>query len=91
MDNWSIYMVRCKNSTLYTGITTDVERRFAEHCKQGKKCAKYLKGKAPLTLVYQAVVGSRSQALAMEHQIKGLAKLKKENILLNPDLNTAFQ
>jgi hypothetical protein len=41
-------MIRCADNSLYTGITIDLDRRFAEHQSQGKKCAKYLKGKSPL-------------------------------------------
>lgn len=43
---WFLYMIRCKFGTLHTGGTTDINRRFSEHQSQGKKCAKYLKGRA---------------------------------------------
>ncbi|MCP4054868.1 MAG: GIY-YIG nuclease family protein, partial [Mesoflavibacter sp.] len=46
------YIIRCNDSTLYTGITLDVARRYKEHQGQGRRCAKYLKGKLPLELVY---------------------------------------
>jgi len=51
MKNWFLYVIRCKHGKLYTGITTDVERRFAEHESNDKKGAKCLRGKTPLTLV----------------------------------------
>lgn len=81
MNNWSVYMVRCRDSSLYTGITTDLDRRFSEHCEQGNKCAKYLKGKAPLQLVYQATIGTRAEASREECRIKKLTKSQKECLL----------
>jgi len=76
---WLLYLIRCKDGTLYTGITTDVDRRFAEH--QSGKGAKYLRGKAPLTLVFQQKIGSRSAALKAEASIKKLSKADKETII----------
>lgn len=78
MNNWFLYVIRCKHGRLYTGITTDVERRFAEHSSDDKKGAKYLRGKAPLTLVMKKKIGSRSMALKMEARVKKLSKIKKE-------------
>jgi putative endonuclease len=79
MDAWWLYMVRCRNGTLYTGITTDVERRFQEHCKGSG--AKYLRGKGPLRLEFQCSVGNRSDALRLEHIVKGIDKAQKERLL----------
>jgi len=76
---WFLYLIRCKDGALYTGITTDVDRRFAEH--QSGKGAKYLRGKAPLTLVFQQKIGSRSAALKAEASIKKLSKADKETII----------
>ena len=78
MNNWFLYVIRCKNGRLYTGITTDVERRFAEHTSNDKKGAKCLRGKAPLTLVMKKKIGSRSMALQIEARVKKLSKIKKE-------------
>lgn len=77
---WYIYLIRCNNNSLYTGITTDVERRFNEHCLG--KGAKYLRGKGPLKLVLQNEVGSKSEAAKLEYYIKKLPKLKKEELLI---------
>jgi len=77
---WSLYMIRCKGGVLYTGITTDVQRRFKEH-KSGKG-AKFLRGKSPLTLVYQQQVGNHSDALKAEIKIKKLSKFEKEALIL---------
>ncbi len=76
---WYIYMIRCRNNSLYTGITTDVERRLKQH--ESGKGAKYLRGKAPLTLVFQKAVGSRSLASKVEIAIKSLSKKEKEQLL----------
>lgn len=72
-------MIRCKGGVLYTGITTDISRRFAEH--QAGKGAKFLRGKAPLELVYQQEVGSHSDALKLEIKTKKLTKLEKELLI----------
>lgn len=74
---WSVYLVRCADNSLYTGIATDVARRFAEHQAQGPKTARYLRGRAPLTLVFQCPAGDRSAALKLEYRIKQLAKADK--------------
>jgi len=76
---WFLYLIRCKDGALYTGITTDVDRRFAEH--QSGKGAKYLRGKTPLTLAFQQKIGSRSAALKAEASIKKLSKADKETII----------
>jgi len=76
---WFLYMIRCKGNVLYTGITTDVERRFKEH--QAGKGAKFLRGKAPLALVYQITVSNHSEALKEELRIKKLSKTLKEEMI----------
>jgi putative endonuclease len=79
MSLWSLYLVRCRGGSLYTGVTTDVARRFAEHAKG--KGASYLRGRAPLDLVFQKRLGSRSLALAVEYRVKHLTKAKKEELV----------
>ena len=74
-------MIRAKNGSLYTGITTDVARRFSEHQNQGNKCAKYLRGKGPLELVYAEKVEMRRCALKKEAHIKTQSKDDKEKII----------
>ncbi len=78
---WYLYLVQCANSHLYTGITKDVARRFNEHQQGGNKAAKYLKGKGPLTLVYQELVGSQSQALKRELNVKKLTRVQKLQLI----------
>ncbi len=75
---WYLYILRCNNGNLYTGISTDVKRRLLEHSKGGKKGAKCLRGKGPLLLVLKKKIGSLSLALRMEYKFKNLSKIKKE-------------
>lgn len=74
-------MIRCRDGSLYTGVTTDVKRRFSEHNEQGKKSAKYLRGKGPLKLAFSALIGEKQEAYKIEHKIKRLSKIEKEKII----------
>jgi putative endonuclease len=74
-------MVRCRDGSLYTGISTNVDRRFTEHQEKGNTGSKYLKGKGPLSLVFEKKVGSKSLALKVESKIKKLPKAKKERLI----------
>jgi len=80
MADWYLYIIRVKSGSLYTGIATDVDRRFAEHAEGGKKGSKYLRPRRPLTLVFQQKIGTRSQALKAESAIKNLSKPVKEKL-----------
>ncbi|MCU0563699.1 MAG: GIY-YIG nuclease family protein [Desulfobacterales bacterium] len=76
---WYVYMVRCRDGALYTGIACDVERRFAEHrCGAGSK---YLRGRGELHLVFRQLVGSRGRALQVERAVKRLPKRRKEELV----------
>ena len=79
MKNWYLYIIRCRHGSLYTGIATDVERRFAEH--QENKGSKYLRGRGPLELVFKKQVGKRELALKIERLVKKLSRVKKEKIV----------
>lgn len=81
MSLWSLYMVRCADRSLYTGITTNVAERFAEHSRGGPKAAKYLRGRGPLELVLTAEIGERGQALRLERRVKRLSRARKEQLL----------
>mgnify|MGYP000997087132 FL=1 len=72
---WFIYVVETPIGHWYTGITTDVERRFEQH--QAGKGAKNLRGKTPLKLIFSTPVGSRSEASKLEAKIKSLPKVNK--------------
>ncbi|MDX8404152.1 MAG: GIY-YIG nuclease family protein [Mariprofundaceae bacterium] len=80
---WHLYMIRLNNGHLYTGITTDVERRFKEH--QAGKGAKYLRGKGELKLVYKQSIGTQSNALKIESKVKKLNKHEKEQLILGKE------
>lgn len=78
---WHLYMIRCGDGSLYTGITIDLDRRLREHQEQGPKCAKYLRGKQPLILVYSETCLSRQDALRAEIKVKKLSKTEKESMV----------
>lgn len=77
--SWYVYILRCGDGTLYTGITDDIPRRLAVH-RVGKG-AKYTRGRGPLELVYQEQVPDKSAALRREFQIKRLTRRKKEALI----------
>src|SRR2546427_2186880 len=79
---WSVYVVRRRDGALYTGIATDVRRRIAEHAWKTGKGAKSLRGRGPLHLVFQRVIGSRGLALRVEGAIKRLPKARKEELVV---------
>lgn len=78
---WWVYLIRCGDGSLYTGIATDVDRRFEEHKSQGPKGAKYTRGKLPLLLVYRREVGTRSEASKEEYRIKALSRRQKLRLI----------
>lgn len=77
---FSVYILRCADDSLYTGIATDVTRRVEEH-RSSPRGAKYLKGRAPFKVVYADAVGDRSAALKMEYRIKRLSRADKEALI----------
>lgn len=77
--SWYIYILRCGDDTLYTGITDDVEKRFAAHC--AGKGAKYTRGRGPLALVYTEEAEDKSAALKREHAIKKLSRAEKLKLI----------
>lgn len=78
-NSWKLYILRCRDGTLYTGITTDVEKRFAAH--NAGKGAKYTRGRGPLELVYREDCGNRSAALKRELEIKALTREEKMKLI----------
>lgn len=78
---WYLYLLRLANGHLYTGITTDVARRFAEHAAGAPKGAKCLRGRGPLQLVHSQPVGSRVEALRAEWAVKRLPRHRKEQLV----------
>ncbi|MEL5299789.1 GIY-YIG nuclease family protein [Serratia nevei] len=85
---WHLYILRLPSGMLYTGITTDVARRMAEH--QAGKGAKALRGKGELTLAFHCPAGDRSTALRLEYRVKQLSKIQKERLVSHPPLSLAY-
>ncbi len=79
-NSWFLYLIRCGDGSLYTGIATDVERRLKEHA-DGKRGAKYLRGRQPLELVYTAPAENRSEASRLESRIKRFTRAEKEALI----------
>ena len=77
--NWKLYILRCGDGTLYTGITTDVERRLEEH--RSGKGAKYTRSRGPLELVYREECTDKSSALKRELEIKALSRSEKLKLI----------
>ncbi len=75
MKEWTVYILECKDGSLYTGITDDLEHRLAMH--RSGKGAKYTRGRGPLKLRYLEVCTDRSAALKREFAIKQQTKTKK--------------
>ena len=78
---WYIYIIECADGTYYTGITTDTERRIAEHNTSGIKGARYTRARRPVKLVYSEKVSGRSEALKRESRIKKMSRAVKEKLV----------
>ena len=76
---WHLYVLLCKDGTLYCGITTDLERRFAQH--SAGKGARYTRGRGPLTLLRSWPQKSKSAALRAEFSFKKLTRSAKDALL----------
>ena len=72
---WYLYILKCVDNSLYTGITTDIQRRIKEH--EHGKGAKYLRGRSPLKLIYSEELENQTQALKREREIKSWSRQKK--------------
>ena len=81
MKNWFVYILRCADGSLYTGVTREVDRRVDEHNRSGKLAARYTRARRPVRLVYQEAAGTRAQATRREYEIKRLSKARKEALV----------
>lgn len=72
---YSVYIVKCNDGTLYTGVSNNVDNRVAKH--NSGKGAKYTKTRRPVCLVYTKVIGTKSDALKEEYRIKQLSRSEK--------------
>ncbi len=77
---WYVYMIRASDNSLYTGITTDVQRRFEEHGSPDKG-ARFFRGREPVEVVYTEIHPDRSSALKREAAIKNLSRDQKVELV----------
>lgn len=86
---WCVYIIQADDDSLYTGITTDVERRFSEHCGQTSG-AKYFNGRKPLSIVYREDGHTRSTASRREFEIKKLSRQQKKQLIASFELGAVL-
>jgi putative endonuclease len=79
---WYVYILRCADNSLYTGVTLDVKKRLDEHNGVTGNGAKYTRARRPVKLVYREESASRSDACKREYDIKSLSKTEKESLLV---------
>lgn len=82
-DNWSVYIILASDNTYYTGITTDMERRWLQH--SNNKGAKYFRGRSPVKVVYREEGFNRSTASIREAAIKKLSRKQKQQLIGSAD------
>ena len=75
-----VYIIECQNGHYYTGYTTDIDRRYAEHCKGSAKC-RYTRSFPPKQLAAYWIMNNKSDALTVERQIKSLSKPEKKALV----------
>ena len=82
-SSWFVYLLRCSDNTLYTGITTDLNRRLDEHNGENnsKKGARYTRHRRPVSLVYSETLANRASACQREYAIKQLSRTAKEQLI----------
>jgi putative endonuclease len=78
-EAWTLYLLRCHDRSLYTGITTDAERRLAQH--QDGTASRYTRSRRPVAMVYRESCASRSEALKREAAVKSLSREAKERLI----------
>jgi len=79
VGNWIVYIVECADGTLYTGITTDLERRVGEH--NAGKGARYTRSRRPVAVRYRELQLDRSRASTREAQIKAMSRAAKQELI----------
>ena len=81
MKNWFVYIIETHKNRLYTGITTDIERRFKQHCGELPNGAKFFRSDKPKAIVYSERCNNRSEASVREAFIKKLARSQKDQLI----------
>lgn len=79
-EHWYVYIVRCRDDSLYTGVARNLEQRIDEH-NEGKRGARYTRSRRPVELVYHEVAADRSTAQQREYQIKQLTAVQKRLLI----------
>jgi putative endonuclease len=82
LSAWQVYIARCADGTLYTGIARDVKKRIAEHNAGNGAAANYTRARRPVVLVYSEPAENRSLASRREYQIKQLSRSEKLALVL---------
>ncbi|MCA9372323.1 GIY-YIG nuclease family protein [Candidatus Woesebacteria bacterium] len=85
------YIVRCADGSLYTGITTDIQRRLKEHNSKSIRGAKYTRFRLPVKLVHSEQFPDRSSAMKREYEIKHLPREEKEQLIISEDQKEAVE
>jgi putative endonuclease len=88
-QHWFTYLLRCNDNSLYAGVTTDLNRRLAEHNNDNRLSAKYTRARRPVTLVYAESCINRQTACQREYQLRKLPKHKKEQLVCQYKNSTA--
>jgi len=87
MPKWILYVLKCRDNTWYTGITTNLARRVLEH--NAGRASRYTRSRLPITVIYQEPCRSRSTALKKEYAVKKLSRKEKaEYMTSHPGANT---
>jgi putative endonuclease len=81
MTDWTVYILRCSDNSLYTGITRDINRRLNEHNNDDRLASAYTRARRPVKLVYQETRENRSSASKREAIIKNMTRKAKEKLI----------
>lgn len=79
--DWYVYIIRCKDGYLYTGITNNINRRLLEHNTNNKLGSKFVRVRRPAELIYKETISNKSSALKREIEIKGWSRIKKLKLI----------
>jgi putative endonuclease len=79
-NHWYVYIVRCSDDSLYTGVARDLQQRIRQH-NEGQRGARYTRGRRPVELVYREKAANRSAAQQREYRIKQLSRAQKRLLI----------
>jgi putative endonuclease len=83
LSDWIVYILRCSDNSLYTGITRDLTRRLDEHNNNNRLASAYTRSRRPVKVIYQEVHTDRSSASKREAKIKNMTKADKEKLVID--------